>query len=781
MKKNIFLLLAMFMVSAGIMAQSDVTATLRSAGTAILDNGILRVNISAKGKITSITRNGGSNLLSTDGGGIYFSCNEPDYHELTATKAELKVNTDDMAEVLYTNTAPLGVRWSQGFILRKGESGLYTYIIAEGNDNNASVGEARIVYRMNDAYYNYGYVTDQMQGPIPSREEMLRSEERQVQDATFRLDDGTIYTKYNWANFIKDDPFHGIMGDANGAWTIPVSTEYINGGPMRQELTVHADTKSTLFLQMLHGGHFGAGAQQYATGCQKIFGPLFLYFNDGASHEDMIADAAAKAQELQAQWPFQWFENELYDRERTTVTGRIVVSDALQAAQSYRVVLSKSDEPMDEGDGYIFWGETSGDGSFSIPNVRRDTYVLTAYALDGSNCEQLTREGIVVSGEASDLGTIEWTPAKFDQTIFRIGESDRLADGFKLSDAPRAYDNFQQVPASLTFTINESDPANDWYYAQVRAGKWSVKFMAGEKSIGMMRLTGAAAGVANLGHLYIKLNGTQIGHWGDFYNDGSIYRSGNRAGRFQCRSTDFGASRLKANDWNTIDLQINSLSGSTGGIMWDCVKLELASERVEYCDFVGYGNGVKPTFGAEVESGGQTLQIISKGDENFNNRIAVGPVSRNATDNCFMFRDNNETWYGLFSGYEDRNLSVLDLHNGDKVSVEIAKRKADAVNLKFLGVPPIDGVQADEVVESGRVYTVSTLQSSVNLDLVSTGSVYVKSIRIDRAEGSSTGISEVNREWSAPSNGVYDLMGRRVTSPIKGHLYITNGRKFLLQ
>ena len=781
MKNNrLFLFLSLLLTSVGMMAQSDVTATVRSAGTATMSNGIITIGISAKGKVTNLTCNGSGNLISTEGGGIYFSCNEPDYHEIEADNTVLKVNTPDMAEVVFTKQSPLGVKWSQGYILRKGESGVYMYITAEGNANNAEVGEMRIVYRMNDAYYNYGYVTDKMQGAIPSRDEMLRSEQRQVQDATFRLDDGTIYTKYNWANFIKDDPFHGIMGAANGAWTIPVSPEYINGGPMRQELTVHADTKSTLFLQMLHGGHFGAGSQPYATGSKKIYGPFFLYLNSGASHEAMIADAAAKAQELQSQWPFQWFENDLYDRERATVTGRIAVDDALQAAQHYRVVLSKTAEPMNEGDGYIFWGETGSDGSFSIPHVRKDTYVLTAYALDGGNCGQMTQEGVVVSGTSTDLGTIEWAVEKFNQTVFRLGESDRLADGFKLSEAPRAYENYQSVPANLTFTVGESDPANDWYYAQAKAGKWTIKFKAGEKNLGMMRLTGAAAGASNLGHLYIKVNGTQVGHWGDFYNDGSIYRSGNRAGRFQYRSTDFGASRLKANDWNTIDLQINSLSGTIGGIMWDCVKLELADDGVEYCDFVGYGNGVKPTFGSEVESGGQTLQLISVGDETFNNRIAVGPVSRNTSDNCFKFRDASEIYYGLFSQYADRNLSVLNLHDGDKVTIEITKKDTETEALKFCGTPVVEGASADDVVVSGKTYTVSTSEPSVNLDLVSTGSVYVKAIRIDKAPGGEVGIRDVIAPVDRRrAEGIYDLMGRRVVNPVKGHLYIINGKKMV--
>ncbi|MBR6191943.1 MAG: hypothetical protein IKQ68_07305 [Prevotella sp.] len=777
MKKNFYLILWMLAAAMTAAAQSDVTANVNSYNTTTMSNGIVSLTISAQGKITSCTYNGSPNLISTNGG-VYFSCNEPDYHELSPNKAQLKVNTADMAEVVYTNESPLGVKWSHGFILRKGESGVYMYIVAEGNSNNASLGEARIVYRMNDALFNYGYVTDAMHGYIPSTEEMKRSEERKVQDATFILDDGTIYTKYNWANYIKDDPFHGVMGSTYGAWTIPASPEYINGGPTRQELTVHADTKSTLFLQMLHGGHFGAEAQTFSTGEKKIYGPFLLYFNSGSSHNDMIADAAAKAEELQEEWPFQWFDNDLYDRERATVSGKILVNDALQTSNIYRVVLSKTSEPLNEDNGYIFWTETNTDGTFSIPNVRKDTYVLTAYALNGSNTEQLTKENIVIEGTDVNLGTITWTPEKFNQNIFQIGESDRLSDGFKLSDMPRAYENYQQVPADLTFTVGESDPSTGWYYAQTGISTWTIRFKAGEESNSMARLTAAAAAISNLSHLYVRLNGTQIAQWDYDYNDGALYRSAMQSGRYHNRYVNFGASRLKANDWNTIEFEIKKIDGNIGGIMWDCVKLEIADDNTEYCDFAGYGDGVKPTYVKNTRSGGQDLQVISIGDETFNKRIAVGTATMNATSDCFKFRDVNATYYGLYSQNSGRYISVLSLHNGDRVTIDIAKKDTETEALKFSTAPAIEGVAINDVVESGRTYTISTTAKSTALNLVSTGSVYIKSIRIDGA--STTGVQEVEtKKQEITENYMYDLMGRRIINPVKGKLYIKNGKKII--
>lgn len=41
------------------------------------------------------------------------------------------------------------------------------------------------------------------------------------------------------------------MNGKVGVWDIPVSYEWLNGGPMRQELTVHATSKSPITIQML--------------------------------------------------------------------------------------------------------------------------------------------------------------------------------------------------------------------------------------------------------------------------------------------------------------------------------------------------------------------------------------------------------------------------------------------------------------------------------------------------------------------------------------------------
>ncbi|MBR1547872.1 MAG: hypothetical protein IJ637_04015, partial [Prevotella sp.] len=658
---------------------------------------------------------GGQSLIPS-GSRFYFSCNQPDYSELVADKAELRVNTADMAEVVYSQTSAAGIRWSQGYIVRRGVSGFYTYVVAEGVGDN-SLGEARMVYRLKDDLFNYGYVSEQMQGQMPSAAEMKRSEERQVQDATFTLDDGTIYTKYNWANYVRDDHFHGLISDAQGigAWSIPVATEYINGGPMRQDLTVHASSESPLILQMLHGTHFGPQAQVYAAGTKKIYGPFFFYLNQGTRAE-LIADAAREAAKQEAQWPFAWFSHDLYPTERTAVSGRIAISG--YAGVPLQVVLAQpGSDPYDQGDGYIFSAVTESDGSFSIGGVRPGTYTLTAYALGGTNTAQLTRNGIAVGGAATDLGTIHWDAAPFGTELWSIGEANRLSDGYQLSNAARAYDLYSQVPADLTYTIGTSTAAANWYYAQTKVGTWTIQFDLAEKSYGRYRLTCALAGAANVTRINVSVNGgTEI--LNTLQSDGSVYRSAVQSGRYQQFTVDIPSSQLRVGQ-NTIDLLLtdhNYATSGIAGVMYDCIKLEL-DDAVEVYDFTGIGEsgGTLPTWGADVQSGGQTLQLLATASETFNGRFACGPKRGDA--NIFKFRDSG-SYRGLYSQYATRYLSILDLKQGDRVTINMNDaRKA----LSFAG---------GDAVENGKTYT---MEADGSMDLVTTGETYIESILIEKA------------------------------------------------
>ena len=142
------------------------------------------------------------------------------------------------------------------------------------------------------------------------------------------------------------------------------------------------------------------------------------------------------------------------------------------------------------------------------------------------------------------------------------------------------------------------------------------------------------------------------------------------------------------------------------------------------------GSTILPTWGAEVTSGGVALNLLATDNNTFDNRIAVGPTSRNNdSGNCFKFRTAGN-YKGLWSQYADRNISILNLKKGEQVTFTISNGDA---TLKFVG---------GDAVVSGQVYTV---EADGNLDFVTTGSVYIEDITISKAEqniGGATLVSE---------------------------------------
>lgn len=569
------------MAAATLAANADdgMSVDLQSSRACTMSNGIITLSIDASGKVKTMKHpaNGDANILGNNG--IYFDYTSNKNRALSAGKAEIVKQTDDYIEVLYTAGANSVLpTYQHGFILRKGESGVYTYVIVSGNSahyGSSGVGdikETRVCTRLASDFLD-GYVDAVMQGKIPSNDEMTVAEktENTIQDATYRMADGSIYTKYNWAQFIDDDDFHGLMNGKVGVWNIPVSYEWLNGGPMRQELTVHATSKSPITIQMLQGEHIGASAQKYPDNTKQIFGPFFIYVNTGADRDAMIADAAAKAAELKAQWPFKWFENECYPLDRATVSGKINVTTG-QSADQIKVVLAEpGQELMTQGGKYIYWSKTDENGNFEIKNVRKGEYSLYAYATKGTITDELEYKNVNVNAEAVNLGTIEWAPETFTHLLWNIGENNRKADGFNRSDEPRSYEARDGHPATLTYTIGTSSPATDWYNAQTTNGTWTVLFNLDKTYDGDAKFTASIAGVSNTPKVTVKLNGVQLTSW-SLTDDGSLRRSATLAGRHRVRSVNFPASRLVAGE-NKLELVAsNCKSGS--GILYDCIKME---------------------------------------------------------------------------------------------------------------------------------------------------------------------------------------------------------------
>lgn len=554
---------------------SPVNVTMADKQTT-MSNGLIRLIIGANGRISFLKPTSSKvNILGSNG--IYFDYTASANKAMSPDKVEIIAQNDDYAEVLYTNTTSHPIM-SQGFIMRRGERALYTYIIMRGTESSSSVSirEARVCTRLAGGFVD-GYVDEVMNGKIPTNSEMSTAEkaENTIQDATYRMADGSIYTKYNWGQFIDRDLFHGLMNNTSkiGVWNIPVSYEWLNGGPMRQELTVHATSKSPITIQMLQGEHFGAYAQAFKEGEEHLYGPFIIYVNSG-TQEEMIADARDRALQARAEWPFKWFKNDLYPTERSTVRGRLVLPSGL-SPDGMKMVLADSEntELMRKGRQYMFWANADAEGNFEIPNVRPGSYSLYAYATKGSITDEMKYDGVVVGEEAvTELGDVNWTPDNRLTLLWQIGEADRLSDGFKMSDMPRAYGDWDQVPATLNYTIGTSTPEKNWYYAQTKNGSWNIYFDLEDGFDEDVVLTASVAGASNSPKVGVSVNGKSQANW-SFYNDAAIYRSGKLGGRHSVKQVVVPASVLKPGEQNKIALTMSGIK-SNGGVMWDCVKLE---------------------------------------------------------------------------------------------------------------------------------------------------------------------------------------------------------------
>ena len=145
MKQFHIIAFVLMLMTVQVMAQ-QVRVTVNSDNSAVLSNGTLKITINPKGKIIGCLYH--DEDLFGKQGTIYFSCDQPNYSELKATKVEVVRQSDDYVEILYTNEMPKNIKWQQGYIIRKGVNGIYSYVVAEGVADDSYLKEARLVYRL---------------------------------------------------------------------------------------------------------------------------------------------------------------------------------------------------------------------------------------------------------------------------------------------------------------------------------------------------------------------------------------------------------------------------------------------------------------------------------------------------------------------------------------------------------------------------------------------------------------------------------------------------------
>ncbi len=523
---------------------------------ATISNGIYTIKFNSAGTGYSLVWQGQE--LIGPAKGFYSSVNGS--LGFSPTQLLVTTNTPEMIDIAYISD------WGElHYVVRSGLSGLYSYFVAT---NIGTVGEYRTLYRVDGSIFRNGHNAERT-GTFPTLAEILAG--TKIQDETFLLPNGTVYTKYDYATYVAADRVHGVFGDGYGVWMITPSPEYINGGPMKQELMVHVEssTGDGVVLNMLSASHFGTPSVTIPNG--KIYGPWLVYFNNGD-----IGDAHLQAFREEAQWPYRWLSNPHYPLHRSTVSGTLRLADGRPAAGAMVTLAQPGGDIYAQGADYIFYSQADEFGRFRIPNVRPKTYSLYAFStggLIGDVTDQYELDNVQVQDPEVYLGTLTWSPVKYKHLLWQIGTANRKAREFKLGNLPRQYGLFNQVPANLTYTIGQSTPENDWYYAQTQVGTWTINFDLAEAYSTTAHLTIALAGLSRTADVTVQVNGTTVGSYPAYANDMAIYRSANQSGYYHLMPFSFPASLLKVGA-NAITLQATTVD-SGGGAMYDTIKLEV--------------------------------------------------------------------------------------------------------------------------------------------------------------------------------------------------------------
>jgi rhamnogalacturonan endolyase len=473
------------------------------------------------------------------------------------------------------------------YVLQRGQSGFHAYVMYShlAGMPAGGIGQTRFAIKGAGDLFTNHVVDDKRMGLFDASPVV-----QTVQDTTYRLADGTIYTKYDNSAFTCDYVAHGLAGHGTGLWVVWPSTEFLNGGPLRQDLTVHA---GNMLLAMFQGGHFGAGGIAVKEGevWSKLFGPVFIYVNHGPSVEAMWADAKACAARERAQWPYAWLKNEEYPLQRATVSGQMELVGGGSTKDAW-VVLAPPDGkdwPLSTN-GYMFYSKTDAEGRFSIPKVRPGNYTL--FVSGANQFEDFRKENVIVGPQsATDLGVLQWTPITHGRTLWQIGVADRSSSEFKGGDDVRHYGNFLRYPTDfpddVTFTIGKSHENTDWNFAQwtwySKKPYWSILFDLPRPEAGKATLTIGLASAQTTG-LAIKVNGKQVAEVKPPKSGPAGYRSGGQDSHYQVEYVEFDGSLLHAGaNQITLGLRhampfsapIEQRGKFFGEVMYDAIRLEM--------------------------------------------------------------------------------------------------------------------------------------------------------------------------------------------------------------
>lgn len=508
--------------------------------------------------------------------------------------------------------------------LERGASGLYywqVYRYTSDMPDGFTIGQLRYAFALGDKSFTY-FVVDDKRG-VQQRPAIADTAKwTTMQDTTYILPDGRLWSKYQNITDLEGDN-HVFMASNGkvGVALIQASKEYFDGGPTKQELTVHDYYDGEILLWHPHTGHYGSPAVVPAKGWEKIFGPFFLHVNEsaapggpGAAVADLWSSAKKQAEQERAKWPYAWISDPLYAADtRAGVTGQFTV-EGLRSLAGGWVILSKPGEDWQtENQNYWYSGRTDADGRFTVKGVRPGEYTMTAF-FSGALGEYTSEKTVVVAARTDlDLGTLQFTPANHGRTIWQIGTPDRSSAEFYIPGGPDGFRKQMawleypyEFPNDVDFKVGVDDPARKWNYfhpayrtpgtdlqLKWRGTKpdrslctWKIRFDSHEYTEGTATLDIAVAG-AVFGTLKVALNGVDLASVDPLpavAGDNSSYRLTYLGIYRQLAPITFPAGAITAGE-NVITLSptrapkaptSDNWMEPMAGIMYDTIRLQIA-------------------------------------------------------------------------------------------------------------------------------------------------------------------------------------------------------------
>lgn len=533
-----------------------------------LSNSLLEVSFNKRtADITEMVNADKTSLLGRNGRGYLLG---PGF-SMNGCQFSLVRKTDDLVEIAFTSVQKNNFTYDLHYVLTSSVSGVYCYLVQshKATDSVGDYGQTRWGIRADESLFDYHLVRDSIQGPMPP----MSALKEEVQDWTFKLNDTTYYTKYDYADYIEGRHVHGMAGEKSGLglFVIQASHEYLNGGPTKQYQNVHSNP---YLICMFNCGHFLSdtrkGDNKIADDWVKLNGSFLLYANKGNDIASIWADAKQQAEKEKTAWPYSWMQHQEYPLLRGVLSGNLYVDGKPAEKGTHIVLAADSIDWQAQSRGYIYYATTNEKGNFIIKNIRAGKYTLYAY---GSNeTEEFKKINIDIQPEVTKImGKINWMPKRNGDKLWQLGIADRKTTGFNLSNHKRNYSVFKLPPANIDFTIGKSVEQTDWYYAQTKTGSWDINFDVNKNYNDSCTLTIAIAGYAKNPVLEIVINGTSIGRI-RAGNDASIYRSAIAGGYYQLKTFKFASSLLQ-NGNNKLSFVLSSLKDG-GGVMYDAIKLE---------------------------------------------------------------------------------------------------------------------------------------------------------------------------------------------------------------